>query len=105
RQHLRRPRADRGGVTRWLVVLVLCVACNKKDEAPPPPANNAPAIPAAELKRGQDACAAYVAKTCACADTVASLKDRCALAKSLPEAITVATEVTMSKDSKQQDVK
>ncbi len=88
-----------------LIVLALCTACSKKTEQAPPPATTEPAIPEAEIKRGQDACNGYVAKLCACAETVPAAKDKCELAKSLPEAITVATGVTMSKDSSTKDVK
>jgi hypothetical protein len=92
---------------KWLLAAVLVggIACKKKADAPPPPPNNEPALPAAELKRGEDACNAYVAKICACAETVPAMKDKCALAKALPEAIRVAIEVSMSKDSQGKDVK
>jgi hypothetical protein len=91
---------------KWLAVasLVLALACSKKQEAPAPEPAREPAISAAELQRGQDACAAYVAKVCGCAATVPAVAEQCTLAKALPEAITVATQVSMSQDSSKQDV-
>jgi hypothetical protein len=85
--------------------LVLGGGCKKQSDAPPPPDNRGPAIPEAELKRGKDACNGYVTKLCTCAETVPAAKDKCDLARALPEAIDVAMQVTMSKDSAQLDVK
>jgi len=90
---------------KWLAIVVLCVACNKQAEDAPPPSNNDSVVPDAELKRGQDACNAYLAKACACGETVPAAKDACAKASALPEALKMATEVTMSKDSNPKDVK
>ena len=45
------------------------------------------------------------AKVCACAETVPAAQDTCALARALPEAIEVAMQVTLSKDSSRVDVK
>ena len=91
---------------RWLVVIALIAGCSKKqDKAPPPDPNNEPAIPAAELKRGEDACNAYVAAACKCAETVPAAKERCEGAKAFPEVVRMGTELTMSKDSTALDVK
>ena len=92
---------------KWAVVVVSClaVACKKQEAPPPAEQPPAPAIPAAEIERGQDACNAYVEKVCACANTVPAMKDPCALATALPEAIEVAMSVTMSASSTQKDVK
>jgi hypothetical protein len=93
-------------VRALLVVLALVAGCKKKDDAaPPPPTNNEPAIPAAELKRGEDACNAYVAAACKCAETVPAAQERCAEAKAFPEVVRMGTELTMSKDSEVKDVK
>ena len=73
-----------------LALLVLVAACAKKAE-PPPPASDTPTIPAAELKRGEEACTTYVERVCACTTDLA--KKECALAKALPEAIRVALEI------------
>lgn len=93
---------------KWLVVLALVAGC-KKDaaDAPPPPGpiNKEPAIPAAELKRGQDACAAYVTKACKCAETVPAAKDKCTQAQAFPEVVRIGTELTMSPDSSGKDIK
>ena len=91
---------------KWLLALAFALAAGcakKKEEAPPP--NNAPPIPAAELKRGEDACKGYVDKVCACAETVPDAKQKCELARSFPEVLRMAGELTMSKDSSQMDVK
>ncbi len=94
---------------KWMFALLIAVAgsapgCKKQEAAPPPADNRPPPMPEAELRRGADACNAYVDKVCACASTVAAAKERCALAKSLPEAIEVARQVSMSKDSVGLDV-
>ena len=96
---------------RWLrlLVLVACVAgagC-KKDAAPPPTTGDVPAMPvmpASEAKRGQDACKAYVDKVCACAETVAAMKQPCGLARALPEAIEVSLSVAGNAESTRRDV-
>lgn len=91
---------------KLLVAFVLVAGCAKKqDEAPPPPANNEPAIPAAELKRGEDACNAYLTTACKCAETIPAAKDRCGEATAFLEVVRMGTELTMSKDSEAKDVK
>ena len=93
---------------KWVVILVLALGgCSKRksEEAPPPPTNNDPAIPAEELKRGQDACQAYLDKACKCAETVPAAKDKCEAAKAFPEVVRMGTELTMSTDSSKKDVK
>jgi hypothetical protein len=90
---------------RWLCVLALVAACSKKKDEAPPPTNNPPAIPADELKRGQDACKAYVEKACACAATVEAAKAKCEEAKAWPDVVKMGTEMTMSTDSTTKDVK
>ena len=91
---------------KWLLVLALVAGCKKKsEEAPPPPTNNEPAIPAAELKRGQDACQAYLDKACKCAETVPAAKDKCEAAKAYPDVVRMGSELTMSTDSSKKDVK
>ena len=91
---------------RWVIVLALVAGCSKKkSEDAPAPTNNAPAIPAEELKRGQDACQAYLDKACKCAETVPAVKDKCEAAKAFPEVVRMGTELTMSTDSSQKDVK
>ena len=87
------------------VALVLGAGCSKKQEQAPPPANNAPAIPEAELARGRDACKAYVDKACACAATIEAAKVKCEEAKAVPDVLKMGTEMTMSTDSTSKDVK
>lgn len=90
---------------RWLAVLALVAACKKAEEAPPPPTNNEPAIPAAELERGEEACNTFVQKACACGETVPAAKPKCEAAKAFTETVKMGTELTMSKDSSAKDVK
>lgn len=94
-------------MTRWLCILALAAGCSKKreDAPPPPPPNNEPAIPAAELARGEEACRAYLEKACKCAETVPAAKERCTQAQAFPEVVRMGTELTMSKDSTTKDVK
>jgi hypothetical protein len=89
----------RGVVTRLVLVLAL-VACSKKEEPAPAPK---PAITEPEVKRGRDACTAYVAKVCACAETVAAQKEPCKLARALPEVVELSMEVAMNGDAKRLD--
>jgi hypothetical protein len=91
---------------KWLIAIALVAGCAKKAEDKPAPGpNNEPAIPADELKRGEDACAGYIAKVCKCAETVPAAKDKCTAAQSFPEVIKIQTQTTMSKDSSAMDVK
>jgi hypothetical protein len=100
---------------RWLVVVVAAVAsagCRPGPDAPPSQGSDraqdrapaVPALPAVEVKRSQDACKAYVERVCACAETVPALKQRCALAQALPEAIQIALDVRANADSTRRDV-
>jgi hypothetical protein len=61
-------------------------------------------MPASEVKRGQDACKAYVDKVCACARTVPAMVEPCALARALPDAIQPELDVAASPDSTRRDV-
>jgi glutamate formiminotransferase len=95
-------------MTRILIGLLIAVgvvgACSKKadDEAPPASPD---VVPAAEVKRGQDACVAYVDKVCACAEKQPALKEQCTLAKSLPEAINTLLPVSLNSESSTRDVR
>jgi len=62
--------------------------CAKKAEPPPAAVVQ---MPADEVKRGQDACDAYVAKVCAC--TAPAAAQECKLAKALPDAIQLSLGV------------
>jgi len=88
---------------RWLLAIAICAACKGQADAPPEPA--APAMSAAEIKRAHDACQSYVDKVCACARTVAGMKEACELAKAYPEAIQVELDVAASPDSSRRDVR
>jgi hypothetical protein len=94
-------------VQRVLLALAAVAGCSAgcSKEAPeaPPPAERPAAIPAPEVQRGLDACQAYVAKVCGCAQTVPSLGETCALAKSLPEAIEIGKRVAAYPSSTSED--
>ena len=77
-------------------------ACKKRQEEPAGEARPA-AISEAELRRGRDACTAYVAAVCACAKTVPAAEQPCALARALPESIEVATEVAAHPETERLD--
>ena len=88
---------------RWLAILVACAGCAKKADAPPPGAD-LPVMPASEVKRGQDACRAYVDKVCACAETVPAMKQQCSLSHALPDAIEVSLDIAANAESTRRDV-
>ncbi len=87
---------------RWLLVLAACAACKKEQAAAPPPDDRPRPIPASELKRGEDACAAYVTKVCAC--TAPDAPRLCGLARALPDAIATALEVAQNPQADRRDV-
>jgi len=60
-------------------------------------------MPASEVKRGQDACKAYVDKVCACAETTPALKQPCLLACVLPDALQVSLDVAANPESARLD--
>jgi hypothetical protein len=86
----------------WLAALAVCAACKQQAEAPPPAPT--PAMPAAEVKRAQDACKAYVDKVCGCARTMPALEQPCRDARSLPDAVPVL-EVGASADTDEPHVR
>lgn len=87
---------------RWLG-LVLLVACSKSD-APPAPVEDKPALlPPAELQRADAACTEYIAKVCACAETVPAKKEDCALSKAIPDAIDVAKRLAANPKADRED--
>jgi hypothetical protein len=85
------------------VLLAVCAGCQKQADPPPPAARALPSLPAAEVKRGQDACKAYVDKVCGCAATVPALAQRCSLAHALVDAIQVGADVAGNPDSTRRD--
>jgi len=87
-------------MTRWLLLVAL-VACKRDAAAPPPDEHAVAPIPAAEAKRGQDACNAYVTQVCAC--TTPAAKQACGLARALADAVQTGLEVSASPDTSRQD--
>jgi hypothetical protein len=86
-------------VKALLLVLAL-VACSKHEDAASKK-NAVPPLPAAEVQRGQDACAAYVTKVCACTSPAA--QKQCALAKALPEAMKLALDTAANPETDRAD--
>jgi hypothetical protein len=84
---------------RFAIVLavVALAACAKKAEDKKPP----PAMPAAEIQRGQDACKAYADRACAC--TAPAGPKACEQAKPLPQALEIAVGVATSPSSAPED--
>lgn len=87
---------------RALLVLAAIAGCKKEPAAAPPPSDRPPPIPPTELKRGEDACKAYVEKVCAC--TAPDAARQCGLAKALPDAIATGLEVAQNPESTRRDV-
>ncbi len=78
-----------------LLLLLALVGCAKHEEpAKKMPAPQLAPLPAGEVQRGKDACAAYVDKVCACASEEA--KKACPLAKALPDAMRIALETSLN---------
>jgi hypothetical protein len=83
-----------------LLVLVMLVACSKHEDAAPKK-STVPPLPATEVQRSQDACAAYVAKVCACTSPAA--QQQCPLAKAMPEAMKLALDTAANPDTDRPD--
>jgi hypothetical protein len=84
---------------RALVLAVVLAGCAKKTaEAPVKP------IPAEEVKRGQDACKAYVDQVCACARKVPAVQAQCDAARAMPEALNLQVEFASAGDTNKNDV-
>jgi alkanesulfonate monooxygenase SsuD/methylene tetrahydromethanopterin reductase-like flavin-dependent oxidoreductase (luciferase family) len=88
---------------RGVLALLLCAACKQARDAPPPPPPDRPVMAASEVKRGQDACRAYVDHVCACARTNPAMRQPCSLARPLLDAIEVAADVGASPESTRRD--
>jgi hypothetical protein len=84
-----------------LAAALLLGACRQQEDRPP--AAGSAVIGEVELKRGRDACGAYVEQVCACAKTVPAAQEPCALARALPESIEVAVEVSAHPDTERKD--
>lgn len=81
-----------------LAFLVLLVGCSKSEDHQAPKQQLRP-LPVEEIRRGQDACDAYVAKICACPSDHA--KDECKLAQSYPAALKLAAETAANPETSQ----
>jgi len=87
---------------RWVLAMLVVAGCSKADE-PKSTVELPPAIAASEVKRGLDACKAYLANVCACSTTVPAAKEACTLAASLPEAIEVGERLVANPRSARED--
>jgi hypothetical protein len=83
-----------------IVLAAMLLAGCKKQEAKQHEQPAVPTMPAAEVKRSEDACKTYVERVCACGATVADAAKQCELARALPEAVRIGLEVAASPDSK-----
>ena len=83
-----------------VVALLLLAACKKQEAKQHEQPSAVPAMPAAEVKRSEDACKTYVERICACAATVPDAAKQCELARALPDAVRIGLEVASSPDSK-----
>jgi hypothetical protein len=86
-----------------MVAWLACAGCKQQPDAAPAEAAPVPAMPATEVKRGQDACKSYVDKACGCAQTVPAMKQPCTLARALPDAIEVNLAVATHPESSRRD--
>jgi hypothetical protein len=86
-----------------VVAACLLAACSKDSPPPPGPEQPPPVIPAIEVQRAVDACDAYVAKVCKCAETVAPAKERCDLARGLPEALEISKHLAANPKAERED--
>ncbi|RMH43298.1 MAG: hypothetical protein D6689_05455 [Deltaproteobacteria bacterium] len=80
-----------GAWTRAALVAAACIAgatgCKKKADDEPDPWTAPPVMSDAEQQRGRQACEAYVARLCACAESRPELAESCRLAQAQPEAL------------------
>lgn len=86
-----------------LLALALAAAGCKKEQEAAQGGTQVAMVSAAELKRGQDACRAYIEQVCACAKTVPAAEQPCALSKALPESIEVALQVSAHPKTERKD--
>jgi len=96
------PRAGLApALAAGLALALLGGGCKQREEAAPEarPA----AVGEAELRRGRDACGAYVDAVCACARTVPAAQEPCKLAPALPDSLEVAIEVSAHPKTERQD--
>lgn len=68
-----------------LALTLLATACSKDEAQTPAP--KIEGLPEAEVERARQACQAYVARLCACAETEPELESQCVMAKARPEAL------------------
>ena len=88
-----------------LLLLVAALGACSKPADPPAAGSGTRELPAAELKRGRDACAGYVERVCACARTVPAADRACTLAQALPQALEVAGSLGTNPEAERRDVR
>jgi hypothetical protein len=83
-----------------LALLCILAGCKKEEQADGRPRP----ISVEERKRGADACTAYVARLCKCAESKPELAERCHLKKAKPEALKLALDVDDDPNAHPQDI-
>ncbi len=100
-------RATRATLAALLGSLLLSSGGCKKPQEKAEPTGGALTLTEVEIKRGQDACAAYQAQVCAAAQKKPDRKDladACQLAPSLGDAMRTALEIARHPESIRRDV-
>jgi hypothetical protein len=99
---------------RWLSAALVgllvasgAAACKKREDKAPPAAGGALTLTEVEIKRGQDACAAYQQRVCELAAKKperADLAEGCKLAPARGEAMRTALEIAQHPETARRDV-
>ena len=82
--------------------LAVAAACSKSS-APDETMQTKPVISVEEVRQARDACAAYLAQVCACAEHVPALAEECKLARGAPEAVQLGLDVAARPETSKQD--
>jgi hypothetical protein len=91
---------------RCVIAVALAVAlaaCKSGASTPSGEGSATVRMSADEERRGRDACKAYLAQVCACADRVPALVDECRLARGGPEAVQLGLDIAAGSETTKQD--
>lgn len=97
------PRGPLATPALALALAVLLAGGCKKKEEQAAPAAGPPAIGEAEVKRGRDACRAYVEQACACAKTVPAAQETCEKSRALPDSLDLTLQVSAHPTTERKD--